>query len=96
MPYRVLSSRTLENRHKRAGYRSTRPVKRQILKPRHKAYDDNSVELVINGILHLGDESIGPKKTDFYWMKRMVSGCVRYAQRNIVETVPSGGASVIV
>ena len=70
-PHRAISSRTLRNRLKRAGYRSWRPVKGHCSRLDTKLNDYGGVRLVVAGIWYLGEWCIGPTKSDFCCMSRM-------------------------
>ena len=63
--------RTIRNRLKTAGYRATRPVKRPLLTPAHKAPFWYGVWYATGGILHCGERFIGSMKATFFcrWLK---------------------------
>jgi transposase len=102
LPHRLLSARTIQNRLKSVGYRSRRPVKRCLLTQAHKAFrlqwfqTRRQWNLVSWRKVHWSDES--------RFLLHVTDGIVRvwrqpntaYAERNIVETVPFGGGSVMV
>ena len=94
LPNRVLSSRTLRNRLKRAGYRSRRPVKRPLLTPRHKVERlrwcraRRRWNLASWRRVHWSDESRFLLHVTDGRVRVWRQPSTRYAERNIVETVP--------
>jgi hypothetical protein len=101
-PHRLLSARTVRKCLKSVGYRSRRPVKTCLLAQAHKPlrlkwcqtsrqWNLASLRKVhwsdeIRFLLHVTDGRV------HVWQKPNTA----YAERNIVETVPFGGGSVMV
>ena len=102
LPNRHLSTKTVRNRLRSAGYNARRPIRRPMLTPGHKAarlfwcQQRRDWNLRSWRKVHWSDES--------RFLLHMTDGRVRvwrqrgtaYAQRNIQETVPFGGGSVMV
>lgn len=102
LPNRPISTKTVRNRLKAAGYRARRPIKRPLLTPTHKAArlawcrERQNWNLASWRRIHWSDES--------RFLLHVTDGRSRvwrqpgtaYAQRNIQEVVPFGGGSIMV
>ena len=102
LPGRAISTRTIRNRLKTAGYRARRPIRRPLLTPVNRrarlqwARQRQRWNLASWRRVHFSDES--------RFLLHVVDGRSRVwrrantalAERNIAETIPFGGGSVMV